>query len=180
MLKHCTLSGTTSEVATYPHRQFFGIADGQFRVIGNQLRIPSLSLVYPYGLVPFEEFLNCDRVTEKKPAPSDVPQVQQILCSKGLPVELVLDIMELAEYAPRGRLQVPHDPFHLHNRDELAKYLKFCWEVLVRCDMMAGALGMVMPWRELVSETLVQLFSCGPRRWYTRDTWEDSEIYKFL
>ncbi|KAK3987003.1 hypothetical protein QBC44DRAFT_401467 [Cladorrhinum sp. PSN332] len=163
MLKHCTLSGTTSEVAMYPHRQFFGIADGQFRWVGNEFRLPRQSLVYPYGLVSFEEFLNCDGVTENKPAPSDVPQVRQILHSKGLPMELVLNIMALAEYAPRGRLQVPHDPFHLDNRDELAKYLKFCWEVLVRCDMMAGALGMVIPWRELVSHTLFQLFSCGPR-----------------
>lgn len=180
MLKHCTLSGTTSEVAMYPHRQFFGIADGQFRLVGNQFRLPSLSLVYPYGLVPYEEFLNCDRVTENKPAPSDVPQVQQILRSKGLPMELVLNIMALAEYAPRGRLQVLHDPFHLLNRDELAKYLKFCWEVLVRCDMMAGALGMVIPWRELVSDTLVQLFSCGPRRWYIRDPRTEPETYTFL
>ncbi|KAK4225241.1 hypothetical protein QBC38DRAFT_483421 [Podospora fimiseda] len=185
MVKHCTFSGTTSEVATYPHRQFFGIADGQFRLFySNDFRLPGPGLsplVYPYGLVSFEEFLNCDSdgvtTVESKPAASDIPQVWQILHGKGLPMELILKILEMAEYAPRGRLQVPHDPFHRDNREELGKYLKFCWEVLVRCDMMAGALGMVIPWRELVSSTMVKLFSCGQRRWHNET---EDEGYIFL
>ncbi|KAK3898227.1 hypothetical protein C8A05DRAFT_19145 [Staphylotrichum tortipilum] len=181
MLKHCTKSGMTTEVATHPHRQFFGIADGQFKRYGTEFRGPGLHIPYPYGLMPLEAFLNWDQVVESKPAPADIPQVQWILHSKGLPMELVLEIMAFAGYAPRGRLQVPHDPFHPENREELAKYLRFCWEVLVRCDMMAVALGMAIPWRDLVSNTLVQLLSCVPRRWYTiPDDVDHPESYVFL
>lgn len=178
MLKHCTLSGMTSEVVTYPHRQFFGIEDGQFRVYPRLLD-PWLNIIgrYPYGLIPIEEFLNCEVLTENKPRSSDIPQVQQILYSKGLPMELVLHIMAIAEYVPRGRLQVPHDPFHPDNRDELAKYLKYCWQLLVRCDMIASALGMEIPWHTLISATLVELFSCGPRRWYAKDSDDTYTFY---
>jgi hypothetical protein len=182
MLKHCTKTDMTSEVAMLPHRQFFGIADGQFNHYG-EVRDPALNLVYPYGLMPLEKFLSWDRVVERKPAPADIPQVQRMLYSKGLPMELVLEIMALAGYEPgEGRLQVPHDPFHPENREELAKYLRFCWKVLVRCDMMAVALGMVIPWQELVSHALVQLFSCVPgRRWYNiPDRVDNPELYVFV
>lgn len=174
MLHQCTLSGMTSEVATHPHRQFFGIEDGQFRRYGPLGRPRPL-----YGSVSFEHFLNCETLTNSRPGRCDVPQVQGILYSKGLPMELVLQIMNLAEYTPRGRLWVPHHPFHRGNWDELEKYLKFCWHVLVRCDMMASALGMVIPWQELVSRTLIELFDCCTGRWWTRD-WDTPKGYTFL
>jgi hypothetical protein len=181
MLKHCTLSGTTSEVATHPHRQFFGIEDGQFHV-KPKLRDPRLNFIgrYPYGLVPFEEFLNCETQTENKPRLSDILQVQEILRNQGLPIELVINIMAEAEYAPRGRLRVPHDPFHPENRDELDKYLKYCWQLLVRCDMMGCALGREIPWQELICSAMVQLFSCGSRRWHKWDASSPLNDYVFI
>lgn len=166
MLKTCTMSGVTADVATHPHRQFFGIADYQFH--------RTLEFC---GKLSFKDFLNSDNMTETKAVRSDIPRVQQILHSKGLPMELVLDIMEMAEYAPVGRLQVPHDPFHRDNRGELAKYLKYCWELLVRCDMMAGALGMEIPWKDLMIETMRGLFGCGPRRWIGRSPDGKSEVF---
>ncbi|KAH6851359.1 hypothetical protein B0I37DRAFT_134012 [Chaetomium sp. MPI-CAGE-AT-0009] len=164
MLKKCTQSGMGSEVATHPHRQFFGIEDEQFRWYTS----------LPYGSLSFEVFLNCHVLTETKPGRSDVAQVQQILYSRGLPMELVLDIMAMAEYTPRGRLPVPHHPFHRENWDELAKYLKFCWQVLIRCDMMASALGMVIPWPQLISDALVELLQWSQKRWWTRDDCENT------
>lgn len=182
MVQLCTISGMTSEVATFPHRQFFGIEDGQFtwRYNKPQLRDPRLNAIgrYPYGVLPIEEFLNCEVLTENKPGPSAIPQVQQMLYSKGLPMELVLDIMDMAEYAPRGRLQVPHDPFHPENREDLAKYLKYCWVLFVRCDMMATALGMVINWEELICDAMIQLFS-ATQSWYSRDPLNDSNIWVF-
>ena len=106
------------------------------------------------------------------PARDDVPQVQQILSSRGLPAELVLDIMELAGYhAGEGRLKVPHDPFHRENRDELAKYLKYCWELLVRCEMLANVIGKVIPWEKLIYRSLVPLLQPAGME-YTRQ-WRD-------
>jgi hypothetical protein len=185
MVHECTLSGMTSEVATHPHRQFFGIEDGQFHRYSGALGGGTRGTrSYLYGSVSFEHFLNCDKPTESRPRRCDVPQVQRILHSKGLPMELVLEIMDLAEYTPSpGRLWVPHHPFHRDNWDELEKYLKFCWQVLVRCDMMASALGMVIPWQELVSGALRELFDCCTGRWWTRygrDCDETVNTYTFL
>lgn len=135
------------------------------------------------GRLPLEAFLSCDTPMPHKPAPSAVLQVQQMLGSKGLPAELVLDILEMAEYEPgEGRLKVPHDPFHPENRGELAKYLRYCWELIVRCEMMANAVGMEIPWMEVMYETLVPLFESGPipprRKWRYRDLVE--ETYHFV
>jgi len=183
MLKQCTMSGKTSDIPTHPHRQFFGITNTQFAH-----HDPNQKNVHPYGLLSFDKFLHCDDSPQQHPpaahdpAPSDIPQVRQILHSKGLPTELVLDIMARADYAPRGRLPVPHDPFHPDNRAELDKYLKFCWEVLVRCEMLATALGMVIPWGDVVSGVMVGLLSCGlchgPRRWFVCDA--ESGDYTFV
>lgn len=184
MLKHCTWSYTTSEVATHPHRQFFGIADGQFHQHGRDFRLPRHNLTYPYGLVPYATFLACDdKTSTRAPGTDDVAAVRRLLHrGLGLPVELVLEIMALAGYEPRGRLRVAHDPFHPANRDELDKYLKYCWQVLVRCEMMGAALGMQIDWRQLTSRALVELLSCGPgpRRWYRVSDDEVVETYTFV
>lgn len=36
---------------------------------------------------------------------------------------------------PRGTYG-PREPFHPCNRDELVRYLTYCWQVLVRCNVM--------------------------------------------
>jgi hypothetical protein len=109
---------------------------------------------------------------------SDTVRAQQILLDRGLPAELVLEIMETAEYGdygpigPTARLVIPDDPFHPANGDELAKYVGYCWQLLVRCDMMATALGMVIPWHELISHAMAyKLIGEGPdgRKWFTTD-----------
>ncbi|SPO00987.1 uncharacterized protein DNG_03736 [Cephalotrichum gorgonifer] len=171
-IRYCTESDSTSEVPSHPHRRFFGIEDNQFKWIGTRDLC---------GKVPFEKFLNLDTETQQKPSPSAVAQVQHILYSKGLPMEMVLDILEMAEYEPgEGRLIVPHDPLHLENRDELAKYLRYCWELLVRCEMMANAIGMEIPWIEVMNTALEPLLDSGAlggRKWHRRDWTEGTYTF---
>lgn len=150
-VRNSTKSMNYSEISTYPHRQFFGVADNQ----APSRRDP------PYWAIP----------TEYLPASDDVDLVRWMLCRKGLPVELALDVMELAGY--EAPLRVPHDPFHPSNRNELARYLKYCWQILVRCDMLAKALGVSLRWQVLVARFLID--SCGEedvasKKWYKWDT----------
>lgn len=77
--------------------------------------------------------------------------------------------MELAGYEHFGRLNEPHDPLHPSNREELGRYFTYCWRVLVNCDMMAKALGMKLPWEELLGDCIVDFFSddeCGRGRFF--------------
>lgn len=88
--------------------------------------------------------------------------------SKGLPVELAVRVMHFMNYKAKRRLTIPNDPFHPGNKEELVKYLKYCWKLLVCCEVMAKALGMHINWREEVSQSLVELWtseSCGPWHW---------------
>lgn len=170
MLRGCTASWKHSDVITYPHRQFFGIADRQFLgykpLLGNKShwlnwtdrKRKSDSPVEVYGRVPIEEFLSLDNPISYQPAASDMASVRWILCKKGLPVELTMEIMELAGYEPKRRLEIPHDPFHPSNREELSRYLTYCWQIIVRCDMMRKALGMDIRWQEFVANILIELF----------------------
>jgi hypothetical protein len=195
-LRTCTGTGHTSDVSTYPHRQFFGISDNQF---GGEYCYPKVrtthwlrwtevknnqNVRYPrradhYGKVPIDEFLTLENETlpGHQPGLSDMALVRDILYRKGLPAELVLDIMEFAGYEPVGRLNEPHDPFHLSNRKELARYLTYCWQLLVHCDMMAKALGMKIPWQELLGNCIVDFWaddSHGHGRffWYPLDEYD--------
>lgn len=102
------------------------------------------------------------------PDVSDACVVRWMLCLKRLPVELALLVMKLAEYEPRRRLKIPHDPLHWENRDELMQYLTYCWQTLVRCDMMAKELDMKMCWEDMVAECVVQLLDV----WHGRYFWD--------
>lgn len=193
-LRTCTGTGQTSEVSAYPHRQFFGISDDQFR---GEFWYPKIRKdhwlrwtdektesyrrpIDHYGKVPIDEFLTLENesLPNHQPGKSDVTLVQDLLYRKGLPAELVLDIMQLASYKPVGRLATPHDPFHPSNRKELSQYLTYCWQVLVRCDMMAKALGMEMPWKELVGNCIAEFWAderCGQGRFFWSPISEDGD-----
>ena len=100
--------------------------------------------------------------------------VQDYLYRKGLPAELVLNVMELAEYKTVGRMSEPHDPFHPSNRKELAQYLTYCWRLLVHCDMMAKALNMKLPWEEILGDCITDFWADDTRGrgrfwWYAMD-----------
>ncbi|KAJ6020776.1 hypothetical protein N7540_006280 [Penicillium herquei] len=194
-LRTCTGTGQVSEVSAYPHRQFFGIGDMQF---GGEFVSPKLkkehwviipndrqpetkyhSLGYGhYGKLPIEDFLTLedDSLPGRQTGQSDVFLVQDYLYRKGLPMELVLDIMRLAKYEPLGRLSEPHDPFHPSNREELSKYLTYCWQLLIRCEIMAKALGMKIKWKDHISNCIVEFWADeqrGKGRFYWNGPDED-------
>lgn len=197
-LRTCTGSGQTSDVSTYPHRQFFGIRDDQFR--GEYLRphireshwlrwvdTQDRNVWYShrranhYGKVPINEFLVLENAAldGHHPGLSDVVLVRDYLYRMGLPAELVLYIMELAGYEPSGRLSEPHDLFHPSNREELGRYLTYCWRLLVHCDMMAKALGMKLPWEELLGNCIVDFWAddgCGRGQFFWEPVNEHNDL----
>lgn len=170
MIMGSTRPGGASHVVAYPHRQFFGIKGPgtisfstpsrawKFRWGQYADKWGRIELGKVYGKVSFGDFLAMQNLAEYEPALLDTEEVRSMLCFKGLPVELALDVMELADYTPRRRLNVPHDPFHPSNTEELAKYLKYCWQLLVRCDMMANELGIKLDWEDAVIECVRQLW----------------------
>lgn len=180
MLRSCTWSDCTSEVANYPHRVFFGIGDHQFKSYARiepefalkympadtKVSMSDFRIRFPYGQAPFQDFLNSERHdTGYLPDVSAVALVRHMLYSKGLPVELVDDVMEKADYTVKRRLVYPHDPFHPGNVNELQKYLKNCWRLLINCNMMADALGISIEWEGLIYRSLSgHISSLGGRK----------------
>lgn len=175
-----TLTARRWGVMAYPHCFFFGIKEDQFNSYEgcsmDEFEIPRegrarwKSLMqrndgcvagkHVYGKLPFDDFLALEHPAEHEPGPSDVDIVRSVLCLKGLPVELALDIMELADYTPKHRLNVSRDPLHPSNREELNQYLTFCWLLLVRCDMIAKEVGRKIDWRVAVTRCIETLWDC--------------------
>jgi hypothetical protein len=181
MLRECTAPGTTSEIVSYPHRQFFGIAPDQFNQVQpkvadqkrwiNKLDIdPKWGTIKQshYGLLPIDDFLTLENASlQYKPPASDVDAVQSILLRQ-LPPELVFPIMDLAGYKPKRALTIPDDPLHPSNRKELDEYLEHCWQIMVRCQMMSKEIdvdvGQGDGWKSLVSWRVCVLWEnkdCG-------------------
>jgi hypothetical protein len=167
-------SDNIANVPTFPHRQFFGIADDKFRgrwettVAGSPRYIRSQFI--PLGCVSYEEFLKIGNPTGYTPLLREVDEVRWILRAKGLPLELADEIMREAEYGSCvRRLPVQHDPFHPENREELDKYLKYCFALLVRCEVIARVADMDLDWEGLVGEELLALFECSNHASYKMD-----------
>ncbi|KAI9150662.1 hypothetical protein HJFPF1_10437 [Paramyrothecium foliicola] len=170
MLRECTIAQLATNVAAVPHRQFFGIADGQYQPCPSPedggshayLLIPvSNNWTYPYGMMAIGDFLELESKSAHQPSSADVLHVRWCLCSLGLPTEIATKVMDFADYTPKRRLERAHDPLHLSNIVELRKYLDFCWNILVRCEVMSRWLGDHIPWERLVSEILIELVGVG-------------------
>lgn len=181
------LTSQWRSILVYPHRFFFGITEHQaelqpkneFMVRREEWRPhfpwrrfdrgnPSLKLEgrYVYGTLPFDEFIDLEWHDDYLPGPFDVDIVRHVLCLKGLPVELALEIMAFADYTPKQRLKVLRDPFHPSNREELNQYLKYCWQLLVRCDVVAKEVGKKIDWEQAVAR-------CMNTLWDDRGDWND-------
>lgn len=175
ILRDCTAPRTTSEIVTYPHRWFFGIAPDQFHAMGptvadkerwlDKLDIDSQNAKLKkdhYGLLPFDDFLTLENPTlEYMPSTSDVSAVQHVLL-RYLPIELVLPIMEMAGYKPKRALTISHDPLHPSNRMALDEYLENCWQILVRFEMLAKEMDHKIAdaegWQRLISSRICLLW----------------------
>ena len=156
----CYLQESAFDPETFPHRQFFGVYRGQYE---NTQYIPHAILDHKsdtfYGKVPLYKLEKRHCLSNyHRPTVSDVDDVAQSLREFGLPEELVLDILERADYRWQRRLQHSDHPMHLKNREELLKYLKFCWILLVRCDLLAKACGKRIDWVNEVSLCIDDLF----------------------
>ncbi|KAH6632922.1 hypothetical protein C7974DRAFT_411955 [Boeremia exigua] len=141
------------EVHTYPHREFFGVPSGMFHVESADCRCKrQLGTVRIPDIVdePFKGIYIASQ--------ADIPIVLDLIKSKGLPTELAVQIMHLADYTSVGRLLVRDDPLNLINTDELKQYLGYCWMLLVRLDMLCKASGQWLDWEAEVTDTICTLF----------------------
>lgn len=169
LVRQVTMGDHTSVIPTYPHRTFFGIEDNQFSEFPkfrdkdrwSHLTERFTSDMYPYGHMPFEEFLTCEKEAGHMPSSHDIVQVRWTLCKQGLPVEIADIILKEASYTPKRSLPVPHHPFHPDNRHELDEYLKECWKLIVRCAVMGRALKMEIPWHSMILGSLQSFFTCS-------------------
>ncbi|KAG5757109.1 hypothetical protein H9Q69_000791 [Fusarium xylarioides] len=125
---------------------------------------------YPFGLMSYEDFLNFEKPIGFQPLPSDIKHVRWVLCQQGLPVELSDCILEYADYTPQGNLPVPGKPLHPQCRDELNRYLEYCWQLIVRCYMLGHELRDKMDIETLVGEEVkdfvYELFKCESGGFY--------------
>ena len=174
LIRNCTGFGRTCDLATHPHRQFFGIEENQFKDWPRtpRLRDPVRLRKLNHKSLPYEEFLASEKLVDTwQPTKEEVVEVRDALFSLKLPMEIVDEILERASYSHTHRLPVSHHPFHPDNREELAKYLKYCWQLVVRCEILGRALGMEIAWSEMVGRSLRKVLRCGCRlpRWWN---WE--------
>lgn len=133
---------------TYPHREFFGVAPGTYRV--TEWDIDSI-----FGPASLSKTRH---IVTYLPTRSDIPLVRRYLRATGLPTELILHVLELAEYVPQQRQIIPDDPFHVQNRTELRKYLNYCWQLLIRCDLLGKACGGHFNWESHARECIMHLW----------------------
>jgi hypothetical protein len=145
------------EAQTYPHREFFGVPRGMFRFEdpyeGQKTGKPGTGRVA--DLV--EEDFRYVRLASK----ADVKTVLAMLKSKGLPTELALQVLRWAEYKPARRLWHRDDPLHAENTEELKKYLRFCWKILVRIEMLVRECGKNLDWESEVANAMCVLLELG-------------------
>ncbi|RXG49722.1 hypothetical protein VDGE_00374 [Verticillium dahliae] len=170
-LRECCLTDPASTAAALPHQHFFGVPRGVYARYGYG-PAPAAHLTdqypsrerarFPYGVLPFGDFIHLEGPVPHQPSVPDVLHVRWCLCRLGLPTELATEVMDFAGYVPLRRLPVAHDPFHKANREELRRYLNYCWTVIVRTDMLGSWLGYDVPWDRLVAEELMQLVGYGP------------------
>lgn len=145
-----------SKAIPYPHQQFFGIPRDHFgenfeslRNISRKHWLHQTKNVHGaghYGLLSFNEFLDLEGplLEPYLPSKNDVESVKRLLFSNKLrvPFELVLMIMDFADYKAERILEVPHDPLHPTNRAALDEYLDQCWQIIVGCNIINDELGM--------------------------------------
>ncbi|KAK8094978.1 hypothetical protein PG997_001663 [Apiospora hydei] len=137
MVEFATTSNLASHIPHYLHRHFVGIKDDQCY---SSLYKPCGPIDPPY-----------------MPSAEELEEIRSVLFQMGLPMELVGLVLGFTGYEETRALNVPHDPFHKRNREQLDRYLGECWEVLMRCGMMAEALGDEIPWDMLVAGTIRKL-----------------------
>lgn len=146
---------TDAMTQTLPHQAFFGLSHS--------------AMERPYDLIRFTKkcgtmsFANLKSALGSSSYPvhgHDIDEVIWILQQMGLPTELCLTVIDFAEYKPSRRIVVVDDPLHHHNALELRKYLTYCWQLLVRSELLSTSIGMEINW-ELTVETCIKRLFAG-------------------
>jgi hypothetical protein len=88
----------------------------------------------------------------------ELAAVIDILGKKGLPSELALEVLEYANYYPYCSLVVKDDPLHPKNREELERVLDYCWQLMVRFDMLWKANGTCIDWDLEVADAIFDMW----------------------
>jgi hypothetical protein len=157
MLYRCT-GERDFDTYAYPHREFFGVSHGMYRNCWPYdeclFGLTSLARMRYWLKYGGEYFRAQSDILTYAPARVDIPIVITYLGQKGLPAELSLRVLELMENVPHRRLVVADDPLHVENREELRRYLNYCWQLLVRSDLLANSCRMHINWVNEVSQCL--------------------------
>jgi hypothetical protein len=150
MLTRVTLTRVNSDfgVCALPHRQFFGIDKD---MVTTQYANQSL------GVGPPAQLLNAKYRSWYVPIASDVSTVYSILYTL-VPAQVAFQILNSADYKAKRTTPVPHDPLHADNAKVLKGYLAYCWNVLVRIDMLVKAGGKWIDWEYEVTEVIYHLW----------------------
>lgn len=153
VLRKCT-SRMKYDVHTYPHRLFYGVTGNAFT--GVRCRQPSCDLACNGHLELGK--LKIGEDDQYIPDSEDVDIVLFYLSLKGLPTEIGISILEYAGFKPERRLPVANDPMDPRNREELKKYLSWCWQVLVSCDVIMTSQGNKISWAYELRDVISDLF----------------------
>jgi hypothetical protein len=157
MLKRCIVAYSETYAVKDPHRLFFGLDNHHLfrdRDLGTQ---------------PICQFLDLKQSAIENPSVAEVFGVRTILIARGFPVEIAVKILQFVGYQAKRRIAIPNDPFHPSNKEELIKYLDYCWKLLICCEVMANALGKPIDWREVGSQCIAEVLGterCGYRYWF--------------
>jgi hypothetical protein len=143
------------DVHTSPHRLFYGVSKQDY--MGNKWNDPGCGrkLRKHPSLLTEEERRKGEKYL---PVFGDVDTVLFYFHCKEVPTEIGLQILVYADFKPERRLPIANDPLDPRNREELRKYLSWCWKVLVRCDVLMKASGNRIGWLIEITFTIRELF----------------------
>ncbi|MCJ1327660.1 hypothetical protein MMC10_004332 [Thelotrema lepadinum] len=160
---HCTAT-RIFDVQCRPHRLFFGVPQSFLRQSESWRDKQRTTDTLLLGRFPLSAQFEAEVKGNHVPTEDDVYSVRDILWHVGMPKELVLDIMDFAEYEVQARLKVLDDPLHPDNSEELYNYLSYCWRMLVQCEVLADVCGKPISWENEVRECILHLFFDYPDR----------------
>jgi hypothetical protein len=173
VLSRCT-GKQRYDVHTYPHRLFFGVSEPNHDAFGwNRGLACGRNRKHP-SLESEEEKRRRERYL---PVSEDVAIVLFYLRIKGCPTEVGLEILVYADFKPERRLPIANDPLDLRNREELRKYLSWCWKVLVWCNVLMAESGDRIGWVYEITDVIKELWGVkgGSRKMFRRLTVDEMD-----
>jgi hypothetical protein len=176
VLSRCT-GRKDDDVHAPPHRLFFGIGPDLYDA--EKWRENYSGRTEKYNPFVTRNFSGSYSYSYR-PISSDVETVLDYLYLKGLPAELALDVMDRAAYMPQRNLPVADDPLHVDNATELREYLAECWEIMLRCDVVAEANGRQISWANEIAACLEYLWQVEAPEVAQSAWWITDNSYKAL